>query len=93
MRPDAEAVERVVRMALAEDVPWGDLTTESLVAQGAAVEARLMARGDGVLCGEDVLPRQCVSAETCALPSVFMMVRRSGRAMSWRGSAGRHGRC
>ncbi|MES2390962.1 MAG: carboxylating nicotinate-nucleotide diphosphorylase [Acidobacteriota bacterium] len=54
MRPAAEAVERVVRMALEEDVPWGDVTTEVLVDAGAQVEARLAAREDGVLCGEDV---------------------------------------
>jgi nicotinate-nucleotide pyrophosphorylase (carboxylating) len=54
MRPAAEAVEGVVRLALEEDVPWGDVTTEALVGAAVQVEARLAAREPGVLCGEDV---------------------------------------
>lgn len=54
MRPSREQVERVVRMALEEDAPWGDLTSQTLVPEEAMLDARLVAREEGVLCGEDV---------------------------------------
>jgi nicotinate-nucleotide pyrophosphorylase (carboxylating) len=54
MRPGADAVERVVRMALEEDAPWGDLTSQTFLPADARVTAELVAREEGVLCGEDV---------------------------------------
>ena len=44
-------IEAVVRMALAEDAPWGDITSESLIPQGATATARLVAREPGVFSG------------------------------------------
>ncbi len=41
-------------MALEEDAPWGDITTESLVPAEANATASLRAREPGVLCGEHV---------------------------------------
>ena len=41
----------VVHRALAEDAPWGDLTTEALVPAGATARAVLRAREPGVLAG------------------------------------------
>jgi len=43
-----------IRMALAEDIGTGDITTLSCVAEDAISEARLIAKEDGVLCGLDV---------------------------------------
>jgi nicotinate-nucleotide pyrophosphorylase (carboxylating) len=54
MRPGSEAIHRLVRMALDEDAPWGDLTSQSLIPASARVSARLVAREAGVFCGEDV---------------------------------------
>jgi nicotinate-nucleotide pyrophosphorylase (carboxylating) len=53
-RLSAGEIERVVRMALAEDAPWGDVTSEALVPAEARATARLVAREPGVLSGEDV---------------------------------------
>ena len=53
-RPSAAHIERLVRMALDEDAPWGDLTTESLVPADARAVAHLVAREPGVLCGRDL---------------------------------------
>ncbi|WP_419805237.1 carboxylating nicotinate-nucleotide diphosphorylase [Terriglobus sp.] len=53
-RPSASHIERLVRMALDEDAPWGDLTTQSLVPSEAQATAHLRARETGVLCGEDL---------------------------------------
>lgn len=48
------AVERLVRLALEEDAPWGDLTSQTLVPAGARFTASLVAREPGVLCGADL---------------------------------------
>ena len=48
------AIERVVRMALEEDAPWGDLTSQVLVPQSAIAEAQLVAREPGVMSGGEV---------------------------------------
>ncbi|HEX3570674.1 MAG TPA: carboxylating nicotinate-nucleotide diphosphorylase [Acidobacteriaceae bacterium] len=45
------AIEEVVQRALAEDAPWGDLTSEALVPADARLSARLVAREAGVLSG------------------------------------------
>ncbi len=47
-------IEPVVRMALAEDAPWGDITSESLIPEGATATARLVARESGVFSGGEV---------------------------------------
>jgi nicotinate-nucleotide pyrophosphorylase (carboxylating) len=44
-------IDPVVRMALAEDAPWGDITSESLIPQAASATARLVAREPGVFSG------------------------------------------
>lgn len=53
-RLDAHAIERVVRMALDEDAPWGDISAQSLIPEDATAQAKLVAREGGVLSGEDV---------------------------------------
>ncbi len=45
------AVDRLVRMALEEDAPWGDLTSQTLVPAQARFTASLVAREPGLLCG------------------------------------------
>jgi nicotinate-nucleotide pyrophosphorylase (carboxylating) len=47
-------VERIVRLALDEDAPWGDVTSEVLIPAEARVTAVLAAREDGVLAGAQV---------------------------------------
>jgi nicotinate-nucleotide pyrophosphorylase (carboxylating) len=41
-------------MALEEDAPWGDITSETLIPAEALVTAQLVAREDGVLCGSRI---------------------------------------
>lgn len=55
MTPSPKAVDAIVRMALLEDAPWGDLTTQTLIPAEATVTARLVARESGVFCGQDVV--------------------------------------
>jgi nicotinate-nucleotide pyrophosphorylase (carboxylating) len=55
MRPSPQATEAIVRMALLEDAPWGDLTSQTLIPASATVTAQLVAREPGILCGEDLV--------------------------------------
>jgi nicotinate-nucleotide pyrophosphorylase (carboxylating) len=47
----AEDVQRVVAVALAEDVASGDVTTDMIVAEDARAEAALLVKEPGVVCG------------------------------------------
>lgn len=47
-------IQRVVDMALEEDAPFGDLTSQTLVPAAAVAHADLVAREPGVLAGADV---------------------------------------
>ena len=55
MKPSRDAVDTIVRMALLEDAPWGDLTSQTLIPATATVTAQLIAREDGVFCGQDIV--------------------------------------
>ncbi len=54
IRPGRDAIDRLVRMALDEDAPWGDVTSQTLIAGSMRVTAQLVAREAGVLSGEDI---------------------------------------
>ena len=45
------AIDTVVRAALEEDAPWGDLTSQVLIPADAAATAQLVARESGVFSG------------------------------------------
>lgn len=48
-------VERIVAAALAEDAPWGDVSSEAFVPEQARITARVVAREAGVLSGTNAL--------------------------------------
>lgn len=50
-------VDRIIDLALQEDLGSGDVATEALVAREAQAHARLMAKGDGVVSGQWVAER------------------------------------
>jgi nicotinate-nucleotide pyrophosphorylase (carboxylating) len=54
MELTAEAIDRVVRTALAEDVGGGDRTTDGIVPAGARCRAAIHVEEDAVVCGLDV---------------------------------------
>jgi len=54
IRPGRNAIDRLVRMALDEDAPWGDVTSQTLITGSMRVTAQLVAREAGVLSGEDI---------------------------------------
>jgi nicotinate-nucleotide pyrophosphorylase (carboxylating) len=55
MKPSHEAIDAIVRLALLEDAPWGDLTSQTLIPATANITAHLVAREPGVLCGQDLV--------------------------------------
>ncbi|QYH35964.1 carboxylating nicotinate-nucleotide diphosphorylase [Salinibacterium sp. M195] len=52
-----QLVDNVILMALAEDAPWGDVTSEAFVPADAVATAVLNAREPGVASGLDVFAR------------------------------------
>jgi nicotinate-nucleotide pyrophosphorylase (carboxylating) len=52
IKPSPDVINHLVRMALDEDAPWGDLTSQALIPVAARVTAHLVAREPGVLSGE-----------------------------------------
>lgn len=55
IKPSPQAIDTIIRMALLEDAPWGDLTSQTLIPADATVTAQLVAREPGILCGEDLI--------------------------------------
>jgi nicotinate-nucleotide pyrophosphorylase (carboxylating) len=72
MRPTAAVVEKIVRMALEEDAPWGDVTSRTLIPANARVTAQLTAREAGVFCGEDVF-RAAMSLTDAEIGTEFLV--------------------
>lgn len=57
MIPNPFEVDGLIRRALAEDMPYLDVTTDYLIPEGDRAEAVLLAKADGVLCGLEVAER------------------------------------
>lgn len=47
-------IRDIIRRALAEDMPWGDVTSDALIPEEARCSARLVMRETGVVCGLEV---------------------------------------
>lgn len=54
---DLKQIDKVVLNALEEDMPYGDITTDSLIPEERMVEAKFLAKADGVICGMPVAER------------------------------------
>ena len=59
-----QIIDTVVRAALAEDAPWGDLSSQLLLPAEATATARLIAREPGVFCGGAVFVATMTASET-----------------------------
>src|SRR5258708_24299595 len=53
--PVSAAVDAIIRLALAEDVGRGDLTTEATVSPETSATAELLQKAPGVVCGLPVV--------------------------------------
>jgi nicotinate-nucleotide pyrophosphorylase (carboxylating) len=52
-----DVVDDIIRRALEEDAPWGDITSEAFLPESARAQASLVAREKGVLSGIAVFSR------------------------------------
>ena len=52
-----KAIDKVLEMALAEDAPWGDITSNYLISAEATAHAKLVAREPGIFSGGQVFER------------------------------------
>jgi nicotinate-nucleotide pyrophosphorylase (carboxylating) len=52
-----DLVDDIIRRALDEDAPWGDITSEAFLPESAIARASLVARERGVMSGVDVFAR------------------------------------
>lgn len=50
-------VDRFIKDALIEDMPYGDITTDLLIPQNSVSSAILIAKEEGILCGIDIAKR------------------------------------
>ena len=66
-----QAIDDIIQRALAEDAPWGDLTSEVFVPVDAQATATLCPRESGVLSGIEVFER----VFTLVDPAVWVSVR------------------
>ncbi|HEY3314853.1 MAG TPA: carboxylating nicotinate-nucleotide diphosphorylase [Bacillota bacterium] len=57
MKLDPIALDRLIELALAEDIGTGDVTTEALIPEDHRVWAYFLAKGDGVIAGLDLAGR------------------------------------
>ena len=67
-----EQVQRVVDMALAEDAPFGDVTSQVFVPAEAVARASVVAREPGVLAGADVLRQTFTTVDPGVVVEVLM---------------------
>jgi nicotinate-nucleotide pyrophosphorylase (carboxylating) len=52
--PNASQVEQLIEQALAEDLGWGDVTTEALVPETQQGKASIIAKARGIIAGVEV---------------------------------------
>ncbi|ADQ07228.1 nicotinate-nucleotide pyrophosphorylase [Caldicellulosiruptor hydrothermalis 108] len=50
-------IDKIIKDALVEDMPYGDITTDLLIPQESTSSAVLLAKENGILCGIDVAKR------------------------------------
>lgn len=51
------AIDEIIARALAEDAPWGDVTSDAFLPEGVVATATLVAREPGILSGIEVVAR------------------------------------
>ncbi|HWQ30980.1 MAG TPA: nicotinate-nucleotide diphosphorylase (carboxylating), partial [Negativicutes bacterium] len=54
---DKLVMDNIIKNALAEDLGWGDVTTDSTIPEATAVRGNFVAKAEGIVCGIDVCRR------------------------------------
>lgn len=71
-------IDRIISTALAEDIGWGDVTTQACIVAGSQSRAELVAKEDFVLAGIDVAARVFATVD---LTVSFEKLREDGRTI------------
>ena len=50
-------VDKIIKNALEEDIPYGDITASSVITSGSKAKASLIAKEDGIICGLPIFER------------------------------------
>ena len=50
-------VDKIIKNALEEDIPYGDITASSVITSGSKAKASLIAKEDGIICGLPIFQR------------------------------------
>lgn len=85
-------LDDIIRRALLEDAPWGDVTSEAFLPKGSTASAALVAREPGVLSGIGVFARvfELVDADTVIEPGLGDGERFAAGAVLARVDGGAH---
>ena len=51
-------VDKIIKNALEEDIPYGDITASSVITSGSKAKASLIAKEDGIICGLPIFQRE-----------------------------------
>ncbi|MDJ0335405.1 carboxylating nicotinate-nucleotide diphosphorylase [Salinibacterium sp. G-O1] len=69
---NSDAVDDIIRRALAEDAPWGDITSETFLPATARAQSSLVAREAGVMSGIHVFARVFALVDADAKVELFV---------------------
>lgn len=50
-------VDEIINRALIEDIPYGDITTNSIISENSLATAKLICKEDGIICGLPIFNR------------------------------------
>lgn len=50
-------IDRIIKNALEEDLGWGDVTTDSIIADTSVIKGNFIAKEEGIVCGIEVCRR------------------------------------
>jgi nicotinate-nucleotide pyrophosphorylase (carboxylating) len=68
-----QIIDSVVRSALAEDAPWGDITSELLIPESATAHAHLVAREPGTFSGGAVFAAAMTAADASIVVELLVV--------------------
>ncbi|MDD3088788.1 MAG: nicotinate-nucleotide diphosphorylase (carboxylating), partial [Candidatus Omnitrophica bacterium] len=54
---DLKRIDTIIRFALKEDIGSGDITSNAVIPEGTSIDAVILARQDGVVCGAGIAER------------------------------------
>ncbi|MBU1023529.1 carboxylating nicotinate-nucleotide diphosphorylase [bacterium] len=80
--PDSLAYEDFIKLALKEDMPFGDITTDNLAIESKLVKARLTGHEDGILAGLSIFKRTFMLVDKDITDDNFQQYKKDGLEIS-----------